>query len=323
MIAMRLAIPSFALAILSFPALAADPALLNLVMPDAKVVMGIDVVRAKTSPFGQMLLAEMDSKGNTLSELTSATGFDPRRDLSEVVFASNEASTPRGRHASGLIVARGNFDANRIRGFALQQGFAPANHSGVEIYSKTGDNASFAFLDNGIAVAGGLEFVQAAVLRRGVTQPGPAALLPRISQLSQDNDVWLVTSIPVANFADRVPEGGAGGANVNGMMKGDAFRAIEQAAMGLRFAADLVSLSLEAVARTEKDATAMADVVRFLAGMMQLNREKPELAALATALDSLKLTTEARTVKVNVSMPQAEIEKLYRSRKAARPARRI
>ena len=35
------------------PATAADPQLLNLVMPDAKVLAGVNVDQAKTSPFGQ------------------------------------------------------------------------------------------------------------------------------------------------------------------------------------------------------------------------------------------------------------------------------
>jgi len=36
---------------------AADPQLLNLVMPDVKVMADINVEQAKTSPFGQFVLA--------------------------------------------------------------------------------------------------------------------------------------------------------------------------------------------------------------------------------------------------------------------------
>ena len=38
---------------------AADPTLLNMIMPDAKVVAGVNVSKAETSPFGQFVLRSM------------------------------------------------------------------------------------------------------------------------------------------------------------------------------------------------------------------------------------------------------------------------
>ena len=42
---------------------AADPQLVNLVMPDAQVLAGINVDQAKTTPFGQYLLSQIQSQG--------------------------------------------------------------------------------------------------------------------------------------------------------------------------------------------------------------------------------------------------------------------
>src|ERR1700736_4789309 len=81
---------------------AADPALLNLVMPDATVMAGINVQKAKTTPFGQFLLTQMPT-GSGLTEFTTATGFDPRQDLTEVLMASN------AQQHDGLVLARGTF----------------------------------------------------------------------------------------------------------------------------------------------------------------------------------------------------------------------
>ena len=51
---------------------AADPSLVNLVMPDAKVLAGMDVERAKTSPFGQYVLATFAQEGGKLARHVGA-----------------------------------------------------------------------------------------------------------------------------------------------------------------------------------------------------------------------------------------------------------
>src|SRR5438067_12483164 len=92
------------------PARAADPQLLKLVMPDAKVLAGVNVDQAKTSPFGQYVLSQMQSQDAHLKELTTLTGFDPTRDVHEVLVASSGDPNQQ----TGLAVARGNFDPARI-----------------------------------------------------------------------------------------------------------------------------------------------------------------------------------------------------------------
>ena len=68
-------------------AMAADPSLLGLVMPGAKVVTGIEVSQSQASPFGQYVLSQMDLGAN-FDKLATAIGFDPRRDLQEVIAAA-------------------------------------------------------------------------------------------------------------------------------------------------------------------------------------------------------------------------------------------
>ena len=71
------------------PAKAADSQLLNLVMPDAKVLAGVNVEQAKTSPMGQYILNQVQAQNNPqLRELAALTGFDPTRDVHEVLVAT-------------------------------------------------------------------------------------------------------------------------------------------------------------------------------------------------------------------------------------------
>jgi hypothetical protein len=64
-------------------ALAADPGLLRLVMPDAKVIAGIQVDQTKNSVFGQYVLSHMQVDDASFQKFITDTGFDPRHDVSD------------------------------------------------------------------------------------------------------------------------------------------------------------------------------------------------------------------------------------------------
>src|SRR5215475_1261832 len=99
---------------------AADPLLLNLVMPDAKVLAGVNVEQAKGTQFGQYVLNQLQTQDAHMRELVALTGFDPRRDVRELLVASN--GVPQGK--TGLALAKGNFDVPRITAAATMHGVA-------------------------------------------------------------------------------------------------------------------------------------------------------------------------------------------------------
>ncbi|MBI2686744.1 MAG: hypothetical protein HYX27_10545 [Acidobacteria bacterium] len=303
-------------------ALAADSALLNLVMPEARMVAGIDVERARDSFLGRKMLEQIDSgKDGEFAKFVAMTGFDPRRDLREIIFATPDTNT---KNPPALIVVRGAFDTSKINGFLKVSGAAAAeNLGGIDFYTKADskEDMGFAFLDSSLAVAGSKETVRAALKRRGGSGSAmTAATYSKVQSMSRGNDIWMVTSIPVAELSNALP----GGKHApQAMMGGDAFKAIEQAAMGIHFSANQMDLTAEAVSRTEKDATGIADVIRFLSTMVQMNREKPEVKALAEALDAMKLTTDARTTRLTISLPTAEMEKMFDQRSKPAPAKKI
>ena len=89
---------------------AADPQLLNLVMPDAKVLAGVNVEQAKGTQFGQYVLNQIQTQDADMQKLVTLTGFDPRRDVRELLVASD--GVPEGK--TGLALAKGNFDVAKI-----------------------------------------------------------------------------------------------------------------------------------------------------------------------------------------------------------------
>src|ERR1700728_885484 len=99
------------------------PALLNLVMPDASVVSGVNVSQSVTSPFGQYILSQMQSNDTGFLQFISSTGFDPRKDLLEILAATSATSSPSSATThSGLILGRGVFQPAMIIGAATEQG---------------------------------------------------------------------------------------------------------------------------------------------------------------------------------------------------------
>src|SRR5579864_5739926 len=153
---------------------AADAGLLRLVMPDAKVIAGLQVGRTRDSLFGQFVLSHMQFSGENFKKLIADTGFDPRRDLTEVVIASSwETSSPLSRW---LVMAKGTFDLQKIKQTAQSNGAAVTNFQGIPIYSFSGNQApdsdsAISFLDATSAVMGDMTSVQAALTRRSTSTP--------------------------------------------------------------------------------------------------------------------------------------------------------
>src|SRR5271157_2017402 len=107
----------------------ADSVLLSMVMPDAKVIAGVNVDSAKKSPFGVFLLTQIQSNNTDLQELIKMTGFDPTRDVDEVLVAT--PSTVNGK-TSGLVLARGTFDPT-LATLAATKGAGTEVYNGVTI----------------------------------------------------------------------------------------------------------------------------------------------------------------------------------------------
>src|ERR1700679_3612654 len=85
---------------------AIDPVLLNLVMPDAKVLSGIQVDQSVASPFGQYLLSQMQSSDAGFLQFVAATGFDPTHDLTQILAATGDtAANPN----DVVLLGRGSF----------------------------------------------------------------------------------------------------------------------------------------------------------------------------------------------------------------------
>lgn len=290
-------------------ALAADRSLLSLVMPDAKVIAGARVDQAKNSPFGMYVLTHLQIDDPDFVKFITVTGFDPRRDVREVLVASNSAQYDPSHW---LVLAKGTFNPERIEAAALANGGGVAKHRGVSMIRAHADGdptqASVAFLDASTAVMGDNAGIEAAIDRRRANTPVSTKLAGKVQQVSTAYDFWFTTLVPLAEFAGAMPD-----PNLGNAMKGNLLGAIQQTSGGVKFGST-VQLFAEAVTRSPQDAAALVDVVKFIAGLVQTNRQNDKTAAqVSTLLDGLQTTTQGNVMTMTLAIPESTLEQMMTS----------
>ncbi len=225
-------------------ACAADPTLLNLAMPDAKVAFGVNVEKIVASPIGQQLRAQIGQAPAELLQIFQSTGFDPSRDLKEILIVS----TGQGQNAPTLIMARGTFDIDKLSAFAATSGRPAVLYEGVPILTHPSKSSgAMAMLDSTTVIGGDLDQVQAAIRRRAKSAPADTEFAARAAKLSEQYDVWGFSGVSLAGM---VPTAAP---NPQLQQAAEMLKAIRQVSGGMRFSPDM-EMALDLATRTQKDA---------------------------------------------------------------------
>lgn len=290
-----------------------DQGLLNLVPSGTRVLAGIRVDQGKVSPFGQYLLQRAAQQDDHFQKLLDETGFDPRRDLHEILFASTGEHGQSGLRSHGVILARGVFDPQRIESTAVAKGGHVEHYRGVDIISgKAGENGGVAFLDETLAVMGDRATIRSLIQNKNAPAPLDPQLQQRMEIASTGNEAWFASVVPGTEIPPRAKFGPAG-QNINGAV----LQGITQTSGAVHSAANGLNLNFDAVTRSDKDAQSLSDVIRFFAGMVQMQaQDQPRAALLLPSLDSMRLTTSGNETHVSLSVPEATVEQLLSQPKA-------
>jgi hypothetical protein len=294
-------------------AFAADPQLMNLVMPGAQVMAGLNVTTAEISPLGQYLLAHLAGNDKGLQEFVAATGFDPRRDVTEILFAS--AGTSAG--PNGLMLAKGTFNVDTITAAVSKNSNQQVStYAGATLIASTGTapGHAIAFIGNSIAVAGDVASVKAALDRAsGVNSVSPD-LAALVQSLSTTEDAW---SASIASIGSLIP-------NVQTDPKATQIlqlvKNIQSSSGGVKFGENVV-VNGQAVADTPQNAAAVADLIRMFSAIVSMGAaNNPQAGEIAKLLQTLQVTTSGATVNVTASIPEAQIEALLNAAVTRRAA---
>jgi hypothetical protein len=287
---------------------AADPTLMNMIMPDAKIVAGVNVSKAETSPFGQYILRSMPTdKG--FEQFITTSGFDPRTDVQEILAASNAA--PK----TGLVLARGKFDAAKISSAALASGeFTVSTYAGAQLITPSkGTGQTMAIVLDAtpatVALVGDLANVKASLDRRKLSNPVNPVLASKIAAYSAA-DAWSVSIAPLSSLDGSSKQGPMGG-----MVQADLFKKVQATSGGITFSSPIL-ITGEAEADTPQDASALGDVIKFVASMIQSSvQDKGAAGQVGALVQTLDVTTVQNTVKIALSIPEADLENLMNGAK--------
>lgn len=284
---------------------AADSQLLSLVMPDAKVLAGVNVDQAKASPLGLFVLGQMQGNHPELQQLIALTGFDPSRDVHELLAAT--AGT--GSH-DGLMLARGNFDPAKILAAATAAGAVTESYGGATIIEDPKKTGGMVFLDSTLVIAGGIAEVEAAIDHHS-GQSLPAAVIDQANQWSASEDAWTFSTVPPSTLFPQTPSSGLGG-NVQGVLQ-----QVRQAGAGIKYGA-AVAVTVQLQTDTAQNATQMAAALQLLANMAQMQAGQGNgNAALAALAQGLTIGAQGSTVKITATVAPAQLQQLMTQRQSA------
>ncbi len=318
-----------------------DRSLLALLPAQATSLVGVDVERLK----GTLLYRHFeeqsrkgDSQGrNHLDEFTVRTGFDPRRDVEQLLIASwVEGSEPQF-----VAVARGRFPVSNLSQFIRNEKAAVESYRGIQIFGpptervakdqntmrvekrrsgKHRDDGAFAFLDERTAVAGSRVGVHWAIDRKvggGPSLLANSALLNRAQAINSSSQIWAVSVKPGEVITKALPEGGPEQASN--------FARIFSSMQNTVFALDLMNgleLRASGVCKTAEDAKTLGDAARGAVafGRLAASQKEPEMMAV---LDTIRVEERGQELDLTVQMDRPTLEKLLeKSTQKARPAAR-
>lgn len=287
-----------------------DPALLALAGPDSRTLVGVQMVQAQATPIGQALIGQLQFDRST-SRALAAAGFDPRRDLREVLLTANGAAGTNGLGGL-LLLGRGSFHPDKIVAAAAAAGAVSSQYRGVALIEGkgiglggiSGMSGAIALPDAVTMLVGETALVKAAIDRQTAHTAFSGALAAPARQISAANDAWVVTLAPPA----------ASSAALSAQL--GPFRNILQAALqlsaGLKLEATQATLSADVLMRSPQDAQSMADVLKFAIQMLQANAAQGQRGPVNPELaDGAQITANGSTMHLVLSVPEKELEQMF------------
>ncbi len=287
---------------------AVDQNLLNLVMPDAKVLAGVNVVTAKNSPFGQSILSQFANNAN-FTVATTQIGFDPTKDVIEVLTASNGVKGS----PSGLAMATGTFNVSAITTAATAAQAATETYKGATLLEDPEQHGAVCFLTSSLVVAGDVASVKGAIDRQSAPATLPQAILTQVKNLSATEDAWFVSIVPVSSLLG--PQAGvvAPGLGANAKTQLNIANQIQSANGGVKFGAT-VTFTGQATADSAQNATNLAGMLQLMANMLQMqSSSNPKAAAIGKALT---VSSSGTAVNVSLALPDAQFQELMHPKAA-------
>ena len=169
-----------------------DPAFGPLVPPDTKYMAGVRLDKIRETPLYKRLNGRfgLDSRLDLFSE---RTGLDPRKDLWQVLVASNGTGT--------LFLARGRFTTGEMEPKLGPLGNTRTRYKDYTLIGTP--ETSVVFVNPGVAAAGTQTELRRLIDNRGQWLQIPPPLAEKLKTMPTEDQIWAVSdsSLPLAQLS--------------------------------------------------------------------------------------------------------------------------
>jgi hypothetical protein len=275
-----------------------DNVLIRMIPPGATSLVGAHMDEIESTGFYRRLIEQR--KLPEVDRFAKETGFDPRRDVRELLFANTATG--------GVLLVRGAFPLHpQIKDAAT------IRYRGYNIHASRPDEANaagFCILDKTLAAAGDLKSLEAALDewtsgKHTAAQP----LLDRARSVDPHTQFWGV-SLGFAGFlAENMPRA------ANGIDFSKIFRGLGDIWFQASFTSGFQALIHGATA-TEQDAANLRDTAKGLIGFGRLSvpENHPEMLKL---WDGITVEQDGRSVSIHADIPEDLVDRLVQLMSAA------
>ena len=266
-----------------------DNVLLRMVPPGTTGLVGAHMDQLEASDLFQKLTAQQ--KLPQLDQFARETGFDPRRDVREILLVSGPTGT--------VLLARGKFNLKQypVPGMKVirhGQYNIRADSSGAPSSAASG----FCVLDSTLAAAGEVPAIEAALNEwQHGTHKAAQTLLTTVSTVSDQTALWGVSTGFASFLANNLPRAG------NGIDFSSIFRGIESSSFNASVASGSFGFqaAIHCTTATEKDAVSLRDAAKGLIGLGRLNvpENRPDLLRF---WDGITVEQTGRSFTINADI---------------------
>lgn len=298
-------VPALALLVTATAGAAVDPNLLALVMPEAKVLYGVQVQQTLASPFGQFAISHLP-QNDAMIRFQAATGFELQHDLREILVASSTT----GRLDDGsdvLALANGAFAPDKVLALATAIGAKISDYRGVAMITPPQEHGArvFAFLDASTIAIGSESAVRGVIDRRATMAVFAGPLFQKALDASATHDAWFATVTPLTGL---IPAGSTGGFDPTTLLQ-----SVIESWVGVHFDTNGLTLAAEALTHSATEAQGLAGMLMLVSGMVK--------GTPAAALQNAQVSASGPVMRVILTVPEQDLERTFHGAAPRRAAR--
>lgn len=271
----------------------------KLIPGDTVVLAGAHIKEIQSSPLYVRLMG--DKKLPELESFVKQTGLDPRKDVTELIVASNGKDT--------LMIARGHIESiPTLEGLLEKQGATSSMFEGHKLLGS--DNGSVSFLSNSVAIAGTTARVKEVLAGKTGDDSKKRQVLAKVAKIEHDKHVWVVA---IGGFSPMpLPEQG----NLANLAR--IFQSLDTTLVTLDLSHGL-SLMAQGFCTDGEGAKQLHNTLRGLIGFGRLSTpgDNPEMLRF---FDSIKVEQTDRQVRVNADVPMDMVDRFLKLTEKKKPS---